>query len=60
MAVCPSPPPASSTRNGPAPAGQQRFQILPEDRLTQLAFGGAVNIARKLFSNVIEIAILHG
>ena len=38
---------------------QQRFQILPEDRLTQLAFCGAVNIARKLFSNVIEIAILH-
>ena len=27
---------------------QQRFQILPEDRLTQLAFCGAVNIARKL------------
>ena len=39
---------------------QQRLQILPEDRLPQLAFGGAVYIARKLFSNIIEITILHG
>ena len=31
-----------------------------EDRLPQLAFGGAVYIARKLFSNIIEITILHG
>ena len=38
---------------------QQRLQILPEDRLPQLALGGTVNIARKLFRHVIKIAILH-
>jgi hypothetical protein len=60
MAVCPSPPPASSTRNVWPQLASSGVQILPEDRLTQLPFGGAVNIARKLFSNVIEIAIPHG
>ncbi|MNT60897.1 hypothetical protein D3C72_1985080 [compost metagenome] len=40
--------------------GQQRGQILPDYRLTDFPFGGAVNITRKLFSNIVKIAILHG
>ncbi|CZX42888.1 Uncharacterised protein [Enterobacter hormaechei] len=38
---------------------QQLVQILPEDRLTKLTFGGAINVARKLFRDVIKIAIPH-
>ncbi len=40
-------------------AGKQDVQILPEDRLTQLALGRAINIAGKLFRDVIKIAIPH-
>lgn len=39
---------------------QQLIQILPEDRLTKLTFGGAINVARKLFRDVIKIAIRIG
>ena len=38
---------------------QQYVQILPQNSLTQLPFGGAIDIARKLFRHVIKIAILH-
>src|SRR5690606_18088471 len=40
-------------------SGKDVVQILPEDRLTQLPFGGAINVARKLFRDVIKIAIPH-
>jgi hypothetical protein len=52
------PAPASSTRNV-WPQSARSVQILPEDRLTQLTFGGAINVARKLFRDVIKIAIPH-
>ena len=42
-----------------AKSGQKRVQILPEDRLTELPLCGAINVARKLFSDVIKIAIPH-
>ena len=38
---------------------QNGVQILPEDRLTELPFRGAINVARKLFRDVIKIAIPH-
>ena len=43
----------------PLKRGQDVVQILPEDRLTQLPFRGAINVARKLFRDVIKIAIPH-
>ncbi|MNR05137.1 hypothetical protein D3C85_1211470 [compost metagenome] len=39
--------------------GEHGVEILPQDRLTQLPFGGAVNVPRKLFRDVIKIAIPH-
>ncbi|VFS44766.1 Uncharacterised protein [Enterobacter cancerogenus] len=39
--------------------GKKLVEILPEDRLTQLAFSRAINVARKLFRDVIKIAIPH-
>jgi hypothetical protein len=39
--------------------GKQRVQILPEDRLTKLTFGGTVNVTGKLLGNIIKIAIPH-
>jgi hypothetical protein len=35
------------------------LQILPQNRLPQPPFGRAVNVARKLFGDVVEIAIVH-
>ena len=42
-----------------AKSGQNGVQILPEDRLTELPLCGAINVARKLFRDVIKIAIPH-
>ncbi len=39
---------------------QQPGQILPNHRLADFSFSGAVNITRKFFSNIVKIAILHG
>ncbi len=38
---------------------EQGIKILPQDRLAQLPFRGAIYIAGKLLRDVIEIAILH-
>ncbi|CSF36096.1 Uncharacterised protein [Shigella sonnei] len=38
---------------------QHAIEILPQNSLSKLPFGGAVNVTGKLFRNIIKIAILH-
>ena len=59
---CGLPRPAAGIENAQRPGAarrQQAVKILPEDCLAQLALRGAIDIARKLFRDVIKIAILH-
>jgi len=40
--------------------GYYLLQLIPEDGLAYLPFGGAVNILRKFIREIVKVTILHG